>query len=159
MVELARRCGVAVARRRMAVVCSRPPELGSHTSAPMRTLLVLLTLGQLAAATFLNPVLPVAPDPAIVYGDGRYFATWTLGDRIVLRAAPTLAGLGAADEVVVLRSTGDGPAAIDWWAPELHRLDGRWWLYWCATTADRDDGRRRVFVSGCVGDDPLTGTW
>jgi len=125
----------------------------------MRTLLVLFALSQLPAATFLNPVLPVAPDPAIVYGDGRYFATWTLGDRIVLRAAPTLAGLAKADEVVVLRSSGTGPAAIDWWAPELHRLDGRWWLYWCATTADRDDARRRVFVSGCLGDDPLTGGW
>lgn len=125
----------------------------------MRTLLALLALAPLSAATFLNPVLPVAPDPAIVVADGRYLATWTSGDRIVLKSAATLAGLAAAAEVVVLRSSGTGPAAIDWWAPELHRLDGRWWLYWCATTADRDDGSRRLYVSGCVGDDPLTGTW
>ena len=98
----------------------------------MRTLLVLLALSQLPAATFLNPVLPVAPDPAIVYGDGRYFATWTLGDRIVLRAAPTLAGLAKADEVIPaiaalfsrigipgsLKALGLGEDRIDWVADQ-----------------------------------------
>jgi GH43 family beta-xylosidase len=130
--------------------------------APMRRLLALLLFvfgGPLAAMSFLNPVLPVAPDPAILVDGGRYLATWTSGDRIVLRAARTLGGLASANDVVVLRSDGSGPAAHDWWAPELHRLDGRWWLYWCATTADGDDASRRVFVSGCVGDDPLTGAW
>lgn len=77
----------------------------------------------------------------------------------MLRAAGTLRGLATATDVVALRWVGKGPAALDWWAPELHRMDVRWWLYWCATTADGDDASRRIFVSGYLSADPLRGEW
>lgn len=44
------------------------------------------------------------------------------------------------------------------WAPELHWLDGAWYLYFAAGDID-DVWNIRPYVLRCEGGDPLTGTW
>lgn len=43
----------------------------------MRLLLSFIANGPLAAVSFVNLFLPVAPDAAILIDGGRYLATWT----------------------------------------------------------------------------------
>ena len=54
--------------------------------------------------------------------------------------------------VTVWKAPRRGPNSKHLWAPELHRLDGRWFIYYAA-----DDGRNRnhrVWALEAVGDDP-----
>ena len=49
------------------------------------------------------------------------------------------------------------------WAPELHYIDGKWYLYFAATWTKALDAlnmfQHRMFVLECTDADPLSGTW
>ncbi len=92
--------------------------------------------------------------------DGTYYFTASVPayDRIVLRRANELAALADAPETVVWRRHASGPMSCHIWAPELHRIDGKWYLYFSAGHSE-DIWRIRPYVLVCEGDDPLTCRW
>ena len=48
--------------------------------------------------------------------------------------------------------------SIHIWAPELHYLDGGWYIYYAG--GDKDNvWEIRPYVLECIGDDPITGKW
>ncbi|MFC7273816.1 family 43 glycosylhydrolase [Paractinoplanes rhizophilus] len=75
-------------------------------------------------------------------------------DRIALRGAPTLAGLTSAPETVIWRRPASGQMAGHIWAPELHRIDGRWYVYFAAGDSD-DVFRIRTYILESPLADPL----
>src|SRR5687767_5435235 len=91
------------------------------------------------AATYTNPLLPSGPDPWITQVDGTYYYTHTLGDRIALWRTNNIANLAAAKEVVVWTPPKTGPNTHSIWAPELHRIDGKWFIYYSATASGFKD--------------------
>ncbi len=109
--------------------------------------------------TFRNPVLPYGPDPYVCQHGGLYYQMATAHDRLELRCTPDLTRLAEAAPRVLWRAPAEGPCARDVWAPELHRLGGRWYVYFTANHHDGDDAKRRLYVLGCDGNDPMTGTW
>ena len=134
---------------------------------PMRILAAaaFLLLGAAACArptgeTYRNPLLPSGADPWVTQLDGWYYYTHTLGDRIALWKTRDMARLADAVPVVVWRAPTSGANSTSVWAPELHRIDGKWYLYYSA--ADRlhdDDDHRHVFVLENGAADPTRGTW
>ena len=58
-------------------------------------------------------------------------------DRIVLRRSKTLAGLKDAEEITVWKKHPEGIMSEHIWAPELHYLDGKWYIYFAG--GDKDD--------------------
>ncbi|MDE6883069.1 MAG: family 43 glycosylhydrolase, partial [Lachnospiraceae bacterium] len=68
------------------------------------------------------------------------------------------AGLAEAEETVVWRKHKSGPMSEHVWAPELHFLDGKWYLYFAAGEAD-DIWEIRPYVLECGDVDPITGRW
>lgn len=131
--------------RRLAVFLALWPILPGGAQAPAPPT---------PAATFTNPVREHAADPWVVCRNGVYYMTNTTGGGVVVRKSLTLAGLGAAPDVPVWRAGGPGNEKYtrDVWAPELHFLNGRWYVYYCAT--DGPDPNRRVFVLRADTDDP-----
>lgn len=110
--------------------------------------------------TFTNPLLPSGPDPWITQVDGTYYYMHTLGDRIALWRTNDIAMLAKAEMRVVWRPPATGPNAHSIWAPELHRIDGKWFLYYSATASGfNDDAHRAVFVLENDSTDPTTGIW
>ena len=108
-----------------------------------------------------TPFVPQRADPYILHHtDGSYYFTASLPryDRIVLRRSPTLAGLRSAPETTVWERHAQGPMSCHVWAPELHWLDGAWYLYFAAGDA-QDVWKIRPYVLRCDGADPLTGVW
>ncbi|MDQ6909534.1 MAG: glycoside hydrolase family 43 protein, partial [Actinomycetota bacterium] len=109
-----------------------------------------------------NPLLASdAPDPWVLRHDGAYYLTATvppLADRLVVWRSATLAGFGGhdTDHAVVWTAPPSGPRSRGLWAPELHRLDGRWFLHHCAS--DDVDTNHRQYVLEAKTDDPL-GPW
>lgn len=77
---------------------------------------------------------------------------------MILRRSDTLAGLRTAPETILWERHARGPMSCHVWAPELHWLDGAWYLYFAAGDID-DVWNIRPYALRCEGGDPLTGTW
>lgn len=93
--------------------------------------------------TLRNPVREGAADPWMVFAEGQYHLLYTHGDKLVGVSAPSVAGLGAAAQQTVWTPT-PGEACCNLWAPEIHQLNGKWYLYY--TADDGVDSHHRMFV-------------
>lgn len=113
------------------------------------------------AFTYEKPWIAGRADPYVLRAeDGSYYFTASLPafDSIALRHAAHLRDLPKAKEQVIWRKHGSGPMSFNIWAPELHFLDGAWYLYFAAS--DKDDiWQLRPYVLTCRDADPVTGTW
>jgi GH43 family beta-xylosidase len=111
-------------------------------------------------ATTMHALLPSGPDPWVAQRDGVYYYTSTEGNRISLRKTTDMAHLADATPVVVWRAPAEGPNSHSIWAPELHYLDGKWYLYYSASDkAHDDDAHRHVWVLENASSDPTQGEW
>ena len=108
------------------------------------------------ATRFQNPLLASGPDPWVISEDGYYYVTHTTGDNIRLYKTKKMSQLATAQTAIVW-SPPASPATRDIWAPELHRVNGRWYLYYAAVVAPANTHRMWVLENEAA--DPLTGTW
>ena len=100
-------------------------------------------------------------DPYVYkHTDGTYYFTASIPayDGIVLRHSDTLAGLKDAEEVRVWQKHDKGIMSEHIWAPELHYLDGKWYIYYAGGDID-DVWAIRPYILECVDQDPMTGNW
>lgn len=115
-----------------------------------------------ADAAPLNPLVRQRADAQIFRDpDGNYYLTGSVPeyDRLIIRRAPTLAGLSAdSSEAVVWRRPASGKLGGYIWAPELHWFDGAWHIYFAAGDGDQPF-HIRTYVLACRDADPLTGSW
>lgn len=107
-----------------------------------------------------TPFIAQRADPYVLNQGGKWYFTASMPeyDRIALRAADSLEGLRDAAETVVWRAHESGDMSQHIWAPELHFLDGRWYIYFAASRKD-DIWALRPWVLRCEGDDPVVGPW
>lgn len=111
-----------------------------------------------------NPLVRQRADAQIFrHDDGFYYLTGSVPeyDRLVLRRSKTLAGLSTAEERVLWRHLESGPLSGFIWAPELHQIDGKWYMYFAAgpSGGGEDVFRIRTWVAVCDGTDPMAGNW
>lgn len=107
---------------------------------------------------FYNVVAPAGADPWVVRDDdGRYLMTLTTGRDLVLFRSATLSGLGGGERKVVWTPPPAGPTSRDLWAPELHRIDGAWYLYFAAD--DGANANHRLYVLENPAPDPFRGAF
>jgi GH43 family beta-xylosidase len=115
---------------------------------------------QSPASTFTNPVLASGPDPWVIHDRDSYYYMHTMGNRITLWRTRDITDLAHAEQRVVWTPPAAGPNAHSIWAPELHRIDGKWYIYYSATASGhKDDAHRGVFVLENASRDPMQGTW
>lgn len=114
-----------------------------------------------AEPTFNNPLVKHRADPQVaLHGDGYYYYTATVPeyDRIEIRRARALNDLGATEAKVVWRKHARGEMGAHIWAPEMHHIDGKWYIYF---TAGRSDAvwEIRLYVLENASANPLEGEW
>lgn len=100
-------------------------------------------------------------DPWVyLHTDGYYYFTASVPeyDRIILRRAKTIRELSVAEEKVVWTCHASGEMSHHIWAPEIHCIDGAWYIYFAAGRKE-DVWRIRPYVLECLGDNPLEGVW
>jgi GH43 family beta-xylosidase len=103
------------------------------------------------AAAFVNPI-GVGADPWVIRHDGHYYWTLTDTDRgVAIWCSDSLISLGKRH--IVWRAPATGPYSKEIWAPELHFLDGRWYIYVAAS--DGNNATHRLIVLESAGDNPL----
>lgn len=94
-------------------------------------------------------------DPWIVYEDGLYYYSKIVDDQVVLLRSPHLTSIAAGERSVAF----DGGEGIEsYWAPELHRLDGSWYIYFAAQPVG-GDGIHRTYVLSNPSKNPFEGEW
>jgi GH43 family beta-xylosidase len=103
-----------------------------------------------------NPILPPhSADPWMIFHDGLYYYCQSTPDTrgIAIRRSATIAGIGQDAGVVIWQAPASGMNSRSVWAPELHFINGKWFIYYAA-----DDGRNvnhRMWVLESEGTSPL----
>ncbi|SDM89341.1 family 43 glycosylhydrolase [Sediminibacillus halophilus] len=117
--------------------------------------------GKVNLKTFTNPLIEQRADPFLYkHSDGYYYFTGSFPeyDRIVLRRAKTIEGLREAEERVIWKRHLSGIMSEHIWAPEIHYIGGKWYIYYAA--GDKDDvWAIRPYVLECEDENPLIGEW
>lgn len=111
--------------------------------------------------TYNEPWILQRADPYVYrHTDGTYYFTASVPayDGIVLRKSSSLSALPDAIETEVWHCHASGPMSKHIWAPELHYLDGAWYIYYAGGDID-DIWAIRPYVLECKDEDPITGTW
>lgn len=112
-----------------------------------------------------NPFIEQRADPFILRDGSHYYfiASVPEYDRLEIRRADSLEGLRTAAPVVVWHKPESGPMSQLIWAPEIHHLAGKWYIYFAATHTQSLDKlgmfQHRMFALECADADPLTGRW
>lgn len=110
---------------------------------------------------FDNPIALQRADPFVTKAsDGTYYfvATAPEYDRIEIRKSKTINDIKEAQPVVVWRKHDKGPMGNHIWAPELHRIDGKWYIYFAAGSAE-DKWAIRKYALSNASEDPTKGEW
>ena len=110
-------------------------------------LLVTFFGGALSAAVRKEPEVasPLygGADPWYCEYDGAYYHCYSLGGGVGVKTASTVEGLASAPGTTVYTAPERGPYSRDYWAPELHRIGDKWYIY---VAADDGDNRNHRMV-------------
>ena len=113
------------------------------------------------AQDWINPIAPQRADPHVfLHSDGYYYMTATVPayDGIEVRRAKTLGGLATAEAKEIWHKHDHGDMGAHIWAPEIHNIGGKWYVYFTSAPAERI-WDIRPWVLECDEKNPLTGEW
>jgi GH43 family beta-xylosidase len=103
---------------------------------------------QPAQPRFCNPIAEGA-DPWVIRHNGHYY--WCLSGpqrSIEVWRSDSLTSLGTRH--IVYRAPAKGPHSGQLWAPELHRVDGKWYIYVAASDGRNENHRMIVLESAAA---------
>jgi GH43 family beta-xylosidase len=108
--------------------------------------------------TFTNPLLSSGPDPWVIQKDGYYYYTQTSGNKIALWKTQKIEDLQKVIPVTAWTPTINTAYSSDVWAPELHYIDNKWYIYFAADSSGVNSTHRMYILENTAAD-PTTGTW
>ena len=109
-----------------------------------------------SAGTFTNPILPDGYYPRAILYEGKYYYTHATDNKIMLWETDDLTDLQHATCKEVWRPT-DSKSAFNIWAPELHRIQDKWYIYFAADDGNMDNHQINVIEN--VAASPLEGVF
>ena len=82
---------------------------------------------------YQNPIIPNTPtattwDPYVLRYGGYYYHCYSNKQGVFISRSETLWGIGEGEATMVYDCTVPG-ALTDWFAPELHRIGDKWYIY------------------------------
>jgi GH43 family beta-xylosidase len=119
--------------------------------------LFTLSLVSAQTGTFTNPLLPSGPDPFVIFHDGFYYYMNTTGKNLTIWKTRRMSDLKDAEQKVVWTPPAEGPYSHDIWAPELHFINGKWYIYFAADAGTNQT--HRLWVIENISPDPFMDTW
>lgn len=124
-------------------------------------LLISVSTACIQSVKYNNPLVAQRADPWVCKGEtGEYYfvATAPEYDRIEISKSESLNGLSNAIPKVIWEKHKTGVMGHHIWAPELHRINDVWYIYFAAGEAE-NVWNIRMFVLSNPSSDPTTGTW
>ena len=108
------------------------------------------------AKTFVNPIM-AGSDPWVIKKDSFYYYTQTSGDKVVIWKTKTMSALSNASTTTIFSVMPNTPNSSNVWAPELHFINNKWYVYYTAGAGP--DSTQRIWVLENSSNDPTVGTW
>jgi len=105
---------------------------------------------------FTNPLMKGA-DPWVYQKDDVYYYMQTTGNSIRVWKTNAMSQLASAISKQVFAPEPGKQNSSNVWAPEIHYLDNKWYIYY--TAGNGDDASQRTWVLENSSADPTTGTW
>src|SRR4051812_27611729 len=87
------------------------------------------------ADTFINPIAGSGADPWVTQFQGQYFYARSDGGQLFIQRSTKLTDIATGVNQSVFLPPGGTAYSMNLWAPELHYLDNKWYIYFAA-----DDG-------------------
>ena len=110
------------------------------------------------AGDFYNIVMPNGADPFVYrHDDGWYYIAQSSRGGVVLRRSRTISGLGGGESRLIWEPTPGTPFSRELWAPEVHFLRGKWYIYVAAD--DGDNANHRMYALENASADPFEGAF
>ncbi|HEX7755718.1 MAG TPA: family 43 glycosylhydrolase [Niabella sp.] len=106
---------------------------------------------------FTNPVMPGGPDPWVVQKNGTYYYTFTQGSKLVIIETKNVSELASGHRYDVWTPPAGQSYSKNVWAPELHEIDGKWYIYFAAD--DGTNANHRMYVIENASSSPVQGNW
>lgn len=100
-----------------------------------------------------NPFLKSAADPFITCHDGKYYYIYSTGKAIYISSFDTLKDATMSGSVCVFNPQGETEYSRDIWAPEMHFIDGYWYIYFAG--CDGHNENHRMFVLKSKTENPM----
>ena len=102
-------------------------------------------------------------DPWVTKHEGIYYYTHTTGNNLTLRAINNVEDLNEAPPLTIWSPPAGEEYSMQTWAPELHFINGNWYMYFAATYDDGSpnsaDKNRRMFVLENTSASPMNTNW
>ena len=114
----------------------------------INVLFMLSSLSGLCSA-YTNPIRPDwGADPTIAHADdGYYYLLSTQDVNVQITRSTSIEGLKNGETKVVYVSN-DPSHCCNNWAPEMHRLGDRWYIYFTSGNGANLDGQRSHVLRG-----------
>lgn len=116
----------------------------------------------LSQATFTNPLKPSGPDPWVISKNGWYYYMNTVvsaegENELMLWRTKNMAKLGSAESKTVFKPSEGKPYSKQLWAPEIHFLKDKWYIYFAAD--EGENLHHRIWVLENNEPDPYSGAF
>lgn len=95
------------------------------------------------------------PDPWMIKANGVFYLTFTLANRIEIWESPQMEDFFNPRKAVVWHPEKGSRWAADIWAPELHWLNGAWYIYATASQPGAGNKGHRTIVLKSTHQDPM----
>lgn len=95
------------------------------------------------------------PDPWMIAANGVFYLTFTLANRIEIWESPLMEDFFNARKTVVWKPEPGSRWSADIWAPELHWLNGVWYIYATASHPGAGNPAHRTIVLRSHHQDPM----
>lgn len=96
---------------------------------------------------FINPLFYKGADPWIIQIESTYHYCYTGGESIKLRSADKITGLAVAKERSIWMAPPNTNHSREIWAPEIHFLENRWYVYFAADDGENKNHRMHMLRS------------
>lgn len=106
------------------------------------------------AATFTNPIDSSGQDPWVIQWRGNYYYCWSGGGGVRISQAARLQDIATAPATTIWTAPAGQPYSQEIWAPELHFLQGKWYVYFAAD--DGTNANHRMYVLESSTENPFS---
>lgn len=112
-----------------------------------------------------NPIVMERADPWVYkHTDGYYYFTGSVPgyQEIEVRRAKSLNELEEGERASVWHAHPTGEMSKLIWAPEIHFIQGKWYIYFAAAGSSevaKGTFQHRMYALECADENPLTGNW
>ncbi len=107
--------------------------------------------------SFVNPILPRGADPWVTQKNGKYYFTYTQGSKLVLYETDRISELALAKSHDAWIPPSGTAYSKNLWAPELHEINGKWYIYFSADNGS--NANHRMYVVENSNANPMEGDW